>query len=201
MAQDQKQEAIIEAATKRFAHYGVAKTTMTEIAADLNLSKASLYYYFPDKINLYAAVIKAITDINEKEHMKGIENEKDPFKAIRFFLEQRTSFIVRYHNILEHIRTFQQVKPPPELLPVINELRKKELTRLVMIIDKGIVSGQFTITSARATAELLFDFLDGFRRAQLLGAANFFPERKDFLALLKKEQAFAEIFFKGLTIP
>ena len=66
MGQDQKQEAIIEAAIKRFAHFGVSKTTMAEIAADLSFSKASLYYYFPDKLNLFAAVFKTITDASRE---------------------------------------------------------------------------------------------------------------------------------------
>ena len=66
MAQDQKQENIIQAAIKRFAHFGVSKTTMSEIAADLSLSKASLYYYFPDKLNLYAEVLRSITSAGEQ---------------------------------------------------------------------------------------------------------------------------------------
>ena len=60
MIQDKKREAIIEAAKKRFSHFGVGKTTMNEIADDLSISKASLYYYFPDKLNLYAAVLQTI---------------------------------------------------------------------------------------------------------------------------------------------
>ena len=55
--EDSKVTAIIEAARKRFAHYGLTKTTMNEIAADIGMSKASLYYYFPDKENLFVAVI------------------------------------------------------------------------------------------------------------------------------------------------
>lgn len=105
MALDQKQEAIIEAAIKRFAHFGVAKTTMTEIATDLSLSKASLYYYFPDKLNLYAAVLTTITESGAKEDDEKLENESDPFKAIQFFLKRRTDFIIKYHNILEHLKT------------------------------------------------------------------------------------------------
>src|SRR5688572_22093588 len=106
MAQDQKQEAIIEVAIKRFAHFGVAKTTMAEIAADLSLSKASLYYYFPDKLNLYAAVLTAITKSGAEGYKEELDKEKDPFKAILFFLERRTDFIIRYYNILEYIKTF-----------------------------------------------------------------------------------------------
>ncbi|MGI8637960.1 MAG: TetR/AcrR family transcriptional regulator, partial [Segetibacter sp.] len=44
MAQDKKRDVIIQAAQKRFSHFGVDKTTMNEIADDLSISKASLYY-------------------------------------------------------------------------------------------------------------------------------------------------------------
>jgi len=79
MSQDQKREAIIEAALKRFAHFGVAKTTMTEIGNDLAISKASLYYYFPDKINLYAAFLKTIIEKRK---------QKLCFSRIQIFLRQ-----------------------------------------------------------------------------------------------------------------
>ena len=39
-----KVQMIIEASQKRFGLYGIEKTSMREIANDLKLSKASLYY-------------------------------------------------------------------------------------------------------------------------------------------------------------
>src|SRR5688572_8197711 len=121
MAQDQKQEAIIEAAIKRFAHFGVAKTTMSEIAADLSFSKASLYYYFPDKLNLFAAVFKTITDASREPDDQQLAKEADPFKAILYFLEKRTEFIIKYHNILEYLKTFSPAAIPAELQPVFSQ--------------------------------------------------------------------------------
>ena len=59
---DVKRIKILEAATRRFAHFGMAKTTMSEIAKDLNFSKALLYYYFPDKNSLYSAVFEYVID-------------------------------------------------------------------------------------------------------------------------------------------
>ncbi|HYE53625.1 MAG TPA: TetR/AcrR family transcriptional regulator [Chitinophagaceae bacterium] len=200
MAQDQKQEAIIEAAIRRFAHFGVAKTTMSEIAADLNLSKASLYYYFPDKLNLYAAVIKTITHLGEHAGDPELDKEKDPFKAIQYFLEKRTDFIIKYHNILEFLKTFHPSKVPPELQPIFTQLKKREQQRLTRIIEKGVESGIFKIRDAKKTAELFFDFLDGFRIACLLNNNNFFPDKKQFLSILKKETEFAAVFFNGLTV-
>lgn len=200
MALDQKQEAIIGAAIKRFAHFGVAKTTMTEIAADLSLSKASLYYYFPDKLNLYAAVLTTITESGAREDDEKLESESDPFKGIRFFLKRRTDFIIKYHNILEHLKAFSPAKIPAELQPVFTQLRKKELQRLTGIIEKGRQSGLFQIKDAKKTAELFFDFLDGFRSSFLVNSPNFFPDKRQFQSILKKETEFAVIFFNGLTI-
>ena len=57
-----KTEQIIKFAQKRFGQYGFEKTTMNEIASDLNMCKGSLYYYFPDKEHIYLAVAK-------KEHV------------------------------------------------------------------------------------------------------------------------------------
>jgi len=200
MAQDQKQEVIIEAAIKRFAHFGVTKTTMSEIAADLSLSKASLYYYFPDKLNLYAAVLNKITESAEGVDDEAINKAEDPFKAIVYFLERRTDFIIKYHNILEFLKGFSPSKVPPELEPVFSQLKKKELARLTRIIEKGMDSGLFQIKDAKGTAALFFDFLEGFRSSVLFNSPNFFPEKKQFQSILKKEITFAQIFFNGLTI-
>jgi TetR/AcrR family transcriptional regulator len=200
MAQDQKQEAIIEAAIKRFAHFGVAKTTMAEIAGDLSFSKASLYYYFPDKLNLYAAVFKTITEAGVAADDTEIAKKTDPFEAILFFLEKRTEFIIKYHNILEYLKTFSPSTIPVELQPVFAQLKKRELQRLTNIIEKGVQSGLFKIKDSKKTADLFFDFLEGFRTSILLNSPNFFPDKKQFQSILKKESEFAIIFFNGLTI-
>ena len=57
-----KLDHILEAAIKRFSHFGVNKTTMTEIADDLAISKPALFYYFQDKNSLIAAVAEKLRD-------------------------------------------------------------------------------------------------------------------------------------------
>jgi len=200
MAQDQKQEAIINAAIKRFAHFGVAKTTMAEIANDLSFSKASLYYYFPDKLSLYAAVVKSIT--NEVSEMADAElvREKDPFKAIEIYLQRRTDHIIKYHNVLEYLRTFTPANLPAELTPVFKQVKSRELQRIVSILERGIALKLFRIDDARRTAELFFDFLEGFRYTFFMNAGKFFPDKKQFHTILKKELDFATIFLNGLTV-
>lgn len=57
-----KRQKIVDAAIKRFIYFGVAKTTMDDIAKDLSLSKPSLYYYFVNKNHLVGAVLDDIFD-------------------------------------------------------------------------------------------------------------------------------------------
>lgn len=199
MSQDTKREAIIEAALKRFAHFGVAKTTMNEIAGDLAFSKASLYYYFPDKINLYAAVLKSISEKNVLQEADVLDRESDPWKAIALYLEKRTDFIIKYHHILEFLKTYTPMNMPPELENLFTHFREQELNRITGILDKGKVQGRFLIEDSRKTAELFYDFLEGFRYSVLSRSGMLFPEKKQFLAILKKEKAFARIFFNGLA--
>lgn len=199
MSQDQKREAIIEAALKRFAHFGVAKTTMNEIAGDLALSKASLYYYFPDKINLYAAVLKSISEDNARREAGVLEKESDPHKAVAMYLEKRTDFIIKYHHILEFLKTYSPMNMPPELESLFTQFRQDELTRVTAILEKGKAQGLFHIEDARKTAELFYDFLEGFRLASLSRSGLLFPDKKQFLNILKKEKEFARIFFNGLS--
>ena len=193
MAQDQKRIAIIEAAQKRFSHFGVGKTTMNEIAEDLSISKDSLYYYFPDKLNLYAAVLSSIIEGDEENNNEYL-NEKDPVKAISTYLDYRTKFIIKNYNILEYIRTLN-LNVPKELEPIFTAARSREIKVITTILEK---SKALKVDNAKYTAELFLDCLEGLRFSILSHKANFFPDKKQFQSILKREKEFAGIFFKGL---
>ncbi|HJV18684.1 MAG TPA: TetR/AcrR family transcriptional regulator [Sediminibacterium sp.] len=199
MAQDQKQEQIIEAAIKRFAHFGVGKTTMNEIAGDLSISKALLYYYFPDKNSLYAAVLLHIFKITSEQTNQLLEKEQDPVKMMHIFLQRRTEYIIKYYNIVEFLKRFNQANLPKNLQELFSHLRQKELNRITAIIEKGRQQKVFQIKDVEKTAELYHDFLEGYRTSFFSQHPSIFPEKEQFLAILEKEKAFSEIFFKGLS--
>jgi AcrR family transcriptional regulator len=52
---DDKRQRMIEAARRRFRHYGVKKTTMQEIARDAGVAVGTVYLYFKDKDDLLVA--------------------------------------------------------------------------------------------------------------------------------------------------
>lgn len=197
MAQDKKRDAIIEAAQKRFLHFGVGKTTMNEIADDLSISKASLYYYFPDKLNLYAAVLHKIITA-EDHNSTEFPNETDPLKALLTFLDIRTQFIVRYYNILEYLKTIGSAFPA-ELQPIFTSSKTREKQIVTSIITKGIEGGTIKAADASKTADLLLDCLEGLFLSIITVKQNFFPDKDQFYHLLERQKELAVIFMKGIS--
>src|ERR1700679_1481470 len=53
---DSVRAQIVEAAKKRFSHFGYAKTTMAEIATDCAMSPGNLYRFFPGKLDIAEAI-------------------------------------------------------------------------------------------------------------------------------------------------
>ena len=51
-------DTILDAAMKRFLHYGYAKTTMSEIATDCDMSAGNIYRFFPSKLDIAEAMAR-----------------------------------------------------------------------------------------------------------------------------------------------
>src|ERR1700754_4020669 len=49
---------IVDAAKKRFSHFGYAKTTMAEVATDCAMSAGNLYRFFPGKLDIAEAIAR-----------------------------------------------------------------------------------------------------------------------------------------------
>ncbi|OWU85939.1 hypothetical protein ATO6_03395 [Oceanicola sp. 22II-s10i] len=87
MPSEQRKEQIIRAATELFAEAGYVGTSLRDVAEKCGMTKAALYYHYPDKESLLKAVVKArMTRLNATVE-KGLEGVgDDPLDRIRAFL-------------------------------------------------------------------------------------------------------------------
>jgi TetR/AcrR family transcriptional repressor of mexJK operon len=129
----EKLAKILEVAQKRFARYGLGKTTMSEIADDLGISKAALYYYFPDKECIFKKVLlKEQNDFCQQ--MKNILASDLKIKeALKQYIENRISFFGTLIN-LSHINydAFQAQKPLYSSLGKEFYEREKEIIKAIL---------------------------------------------------------------------
>jgi AcrR family transcriptional regulator len=86
MADQGEKQRIAEAASKRFFELGVSKVTIDEVAADLGMSKKTIYKFFPSKDDLLLAGVHMNMERIGKE-VSTIINSPEPFeKKVAAFL-------------------------------------------------------------------------------------------------------------------
>jgi AcrR family transcriptional regulator len=192
-----KVHIIIEASQKRFGLFGVEKTSMREIAGDLKLSKASLYYYFPDKESLY----KAVVEKEQKEFIDRITGRilsiEEPEQLLR---EYCTSRLSSFRTLLNLSRLRMEVYS--DLKPVFREtiliFKEKEKEIIKKIFEKGVKNGIFYIDDIDQTASLFLDLLKGLRVIVVNEKETLIIEQEEYDLLLEKTIAFTNLYIKGL---
>lgn len=195
--QDKKKVLIIEAALKRFAHYGLSKTTMTEIAKDISFSKALLYYYFPDKLSLYVSAIEHLMQIISRDLVKTVEKTSSSSEGIFKLLQRRQVFIQKYYNLLESSQMIGN-ELPDDLYKKFDKARTFETIIIGSLFSRGVTSGEFEIADSKLATEIFIDALSGIHFNIMSKDKNIFPGKEQFKKIFLKEKTFAEIFLEGL---
>lgn len=135
-AQDRKND-ILKAASVCFSRYGYEKTTLDDIGKLVGLNKASLYYYYKNKENIYTEVV-----FNEaKEFLGSVMAEVKKvsgYKAkILKYLTERLKFIKNAVN-LKQLSIDSVQKIAPLFNSMYNSLIEKEIDSLSDILEKSI---------------------------------------------------------------
>ncbi|MGO1244445.1 MAG: TetR/AcrR family transcriptional regulator [Sphingobacterium sp.] len=198
---DLKRAKILEVAKRRFAHFGMAKTTMAEIAKDLSFSKALLYYYFPDKHNLYMAVMEHV--INEMIDKVDIyaQTTDSVENALLFAVESRTATTRENYNLFEYSSSLFMKNPcevGKNIGPYFNRVRD-QYSRLLKI---GVDNKEIRVDDLDETAELLLFCLMGMRSGILTKDLNdcLFPSPEEFEHIQSKQIKMVKIFLRGLSV-
>lgn len=196
--QDIKREKILEAAYERFLHYGYSKTTMNEIASDLSLSKALLYYYFPDKSQLYIAVMRKLAG----EYIQKLQNKLNKFDNLKeAFISQidaKHEFIVKNYNFFDFFRLNEQ-NLPDTIWEIITEIHQTEMVLLSAAIEIEVNKGNIKpVDNPGEIVDLLLDALHGVRVSALSHKKAMFPKREHLEEIHTKRLLLLDIFIKGL---
>lgn len=195
--QDKKRVLIIEAALKRFAHYGLSKTTMTEIAKDISFSKALLYYYFPDKLSLYVSTIEYLMQIMSRDLVRSIDKTTTSTEGVLKLLQKRQSYIQKYYNLFESNQIIGN-DLPKGLNEKFQRARTFEAIILSSLFSRGIASGELAMEDPKLATDIFIDALSGIHFNILTKDKNIHPAKEQFKQIFIKERMFAEIFLSGL---
>jgi len=191
-----KQDHILEAAVKRFSHFGVQKTTLAEIAADLSISKPSLFYYFTDKNALITAVANKILN----EFLDNLEMELKASASVEEgllkLIEIKRKHFKKYFLLAIQSDGVEVSNLPPELLQVYQQSRERITVLLANLIAEGVRNGELKSVNAESTSRILLYTLSAFEH--YMKKKKFIPDSNEFDDLFDKQSEILSIMLNGL---
>ena len=157
-------EKIGKAAMQCFEKYGLDKTTLDDIAQSIGLNKASLYYYYKNKEDIFIEVALKegedyIASLQQKALLKkGIENQ------VWFYMHSRFNY---YKNILNMNRVSVETlnKILPRFFELYDALMKKEKKFLAQLVTDAVRNGELTSTKAANIADVLINISDALKHS------------------------------------
>ena len=147
---------IIEAALEVFGERGLANARLDDIARRAGLAKGTIYLYFPNKEELFRAVIRktVIATIDRAEASvadDAPEAQLDAFMRTHWAFLRSPTFERIYRLITGELHNF------PELARFYaEEVLGRGLRLMAGVIRRGIAAGVFRRTEPEAAARMIF---------------------------------------------
>lgn len=194
-----KREMILEEARTIFTDYGYEKATLDDIGSKCGLNKASLYYYFRNKEEIYVQVLLSEAD----KYIKGLQDHVQQFdsteeKIFQYLLNR----IRRYAEALNLSKlSFSSLnKVEPMFQDLFQKIKNEEVGFLRETIARGIEKGDIEAVDASEFAEALFVISDALKHERMIQEK---PYQSGFYNYTKVEDQLSlmiRLIFKGLNL-
>ncbi|CAN5364586.1 hypothetical protein BH11BAC2_BH11BAC2_10040 [soil metagenome] len=197
MAKEDRKLKILNAASECFARYGFEKTTLDDIGKIVGLNKASLYYYYVNKENIFCDVIFREADIYIEEIQKKVRSARSAEAKILSYLGERLNYyrlVVNLHNLsMDTIR-----KVEPVFSEIYDKILAKEAAFLSQLIKEGVDDGEFTKTDSQKLAEILLTVATSIRYREVHISYVRMAGEADYVKITDEVKLIAKMILKGI---
>ncbi len=197
---DNKKDQIIQAALKRFAHYGFNKTTMSEIAVDLNITKANLYYYYPDKNALIKDVLVHISeDILQSQYAIIDSYDANLVEVLHDLLEKRANYLRDYYVL--HISENLEWIKGQGVGTVLEDMHVKDKEMMTVLFEKAVAAGEVALDNIADNAACYIEIIKGLSLIRSVAdVLSGMPNAYNVDEILDSQKRTTEFVFKNKII-
>ena len=155
-------EIILGASLRVFSRYGYRKTTLEDIAGELNMTAAGIYAYAESKRELYEQTVCFAMQRWQNKVRQSVDSEKtanDKFivlcKSALDYLAQDKEFYLLLKNDPSIFPMFPTVDP-------YEEINSASVGIIAEVLALGIKTGEFRELDIRTVSELVFALYKSF---------------------------------------
>lgn len=195
---DNKKEQIVEAALKRFSHFGYQKTSMSEIADDLRITKANLYYYYPDKAALVKDCAQSVIEEIGEEEDRIVEHyeEQGLIKTIFSMYELHARYMKKYYML----SLYDQLELIKDLgLSCINErYERRHQENLCLIFQKAVDNKEILMNDIKTASLAFYEISEGLAMLHKINdVISGIPNKENIDLTLESQKRAAQFILEG----
>ncbi len=184
-------ERILQKAHELFMRYGVRSVSMDDIAAQLGMSKKTLYQYYTDKEELVDVVLSAILENNRRQCLADRQKAENAIHEVfQAFDMMQEMFTNMNPSIVFDLEKYHPV--------VSKKIQQHKQVFMYQVIKQNLERG---IKEELYRPEINVDVLTRFRIESMMLAFNseIFPNNRTQLVSIQEE--ILEHFLYGLSTP
>lgn len=142
----ERRREVIEAASRVFAKKGYQATTIAAVAEELNIDRASLYYYISSKEELFDDVVREACEDNIRIASRIDKSSDNALEKLQKFIIETTNSYERHYPLL-HIYVRENLKTVGDSrsgwAKQMRQLNHDYEDAIIKIIEEGYLDGSF----------------------------------------------------------
>ncbi|MFQ5518775.1 MAG: TetR/AcrR family transcriptional regulator [Mariprofundus sp.] len=152
---DQARALILDKARQRFAHYGLKKTSMSEIASDCDMSVGNLYRFFKNKEAIAMAGAQACM-LEKAERSEALAAQQtDAWQKLNRFLLERLRYMHAFvcdtphlYEMVEFVMTRSS--------DVLQFYEERAVDQIRQFLEEGMAAGEFRQADSLQLAKSIY---------------------------------------------
>jgi len=145
---DIKRDAVLQTAAQMFLEVGYRKTSMSQLAGRLNITKPALYYYFRNKEELLVECYRAGIDSIEGVLKGALECEGNGLEKVRSYIQSYATAIATF-DFGRCVATLDDSELSDQARRQVRNLKRRIDAAIRGYIEDGIADGSVAPCNAK----------------------------------------------------
>jgi AcrR family transcriptional regulator len=162
MRNKQDETVILDAALKVFSRYGYKKSTLEDIAGELNMTNTAVYAYAASKRDLYERTVRYAMRRWQSGVERAVEKAPTALEKMAALCESALYYLARDTEFCSLLRSDPSIFPMFPTVDPYEEINRDSVRMIERLLSFGRETGEFRAVDEAAVAEVLFSIYKNF---------------------------------------
>lgn len=156
------EQIILDAALKVFSRFGYKKSTLEDIAGELNMTNTAMYAYAASKRDLYERTVAYVMKRWQSGVQQAVEQKQTAQEKMSALCESALYYLARDAEFCALLKNDPQIFPMFPTVDPYEEINRDSIRMIERVLLFGQETGEFRAVDAPAVSEVLFSIYKNF---------------------------------------